>query len=297
MMRTAADAAARHHALDHALISTTQFRDVDQLCNHLVHVRDYEEAIALIEGDPVLDLGCNSGYGTAQLAQRFKRVFGVDVSAQAIREAKRRYSKSGLLFRTVDGRTLPFADRSFGAIVCFQVIEHIPDLTPYLSEIRRVLSPGGRAIFTTPNAKVRLDPGMKPWNPFHVLEFTADTLRSALAPFFDRITVRGMFGGPVYERELARCQRTREEARRHGTRAPANPSLRQRVREVLPERVVLAVRGAKHRLGLGYEPPSIDAAELPPYTTEQLYYREEELDGAIDLMAVCETTGWSSNPG
>lgn len=283
-MHTAMDAAARHHALHHPVIGTTQFRDVEEFCNHLVHVRDYEEAIGLIEGDPVLDLGCNSGYGTAQLAQRFPRVFGVDVSAQAIHEAERRYSESGAVFGKVDGRTLPFPDRSFGAVVSFQVIEHIPNLTPYLSEVRRVLRPGGRAIFTTPNAKVRLDPGMKPWNPFHVVEFTADTLRSVLAPYFDRVTVRGMFGGRVYERELARCQQAREEARQHS-------GLRQRVREVLPEHVVLALRRAKHWLSPGYEPPSIDALELPLYTTEELYYREEELDGAIDLMAVCDKTG------
>ena len=52
---------------------------------------------------------------------------------------------ANLEFRQVSGANLPFESDRFDLITSFQVIEHIVDMDPYLSEIRRVLKPGGMA--------------------------------------------------------------------------------------------------------------------------------------------------------
>jgi SAM-dependent methyltransferase len=49
-----------------------------------------------------------------------------------------------------DGTEFPFLNNKFDSVVCFQVLEHAEDISQLLSEIRRVLKPGGTALFTMP---------------------------------------------------------------------------------------------------------------------------------------------------
>jgi SAM-dependent methyltransferase len=49
------------------------------------------------------------------------------------------------------GRSLPFSNDSFVGVACFDVVEHIDDLPALMSELHRVLSPGGRLLITTPH--------------------------------------------------------------------------------------------------------------------------------------------------
>ncbi len=146
----------------------------------LIHRKAYSRAAELARGREVLDLGCNNGAGTALIAQAARRVRGVDVSPRAIASARRKYRSSGIEFHRVDGAAPQFPDRSFDMVTSFQVIEHVLDVAAYLAEVRRVLRPAGIALLTTPNRVIRLDPGMKPWNRFHVTEYTA----SGLIPTF-----------------------------------------------------------------------------------------------------------------
>ena len=73
-------------------------------------------------------------------------------------------------------------DSTIDFVVTFQVIEHIEDDELFLSEIYRVLKPGGKMILTTPNAKMSLTR-----NPWHIREYTtdqmADTLQSSFSDF------------------------------------------------------------------------------------------------------------------
>ena len=76
----------------------------------------------------------------------------------------------------VDGQTLPFKDCSFDLVTAFQIIEHIPETVTFTEELKRVLRRDGVVLITTPNATIRLDPAMKPWNPFHVREYSHEEL-------------------------------------------------------------------------------------------------------------------------
>lgn len=97
----------------------------------------------------VLDLGCGAGAFTAALAAAGARPVGADVAEAAVRRARER--EPGLDFRLVptDG-PLPFADAEFDAVWASEVIEHVADTGGWLSEVRRVLRPGGLLLLTTP---------------------------------------------------------------------------------------------------------------------------------------------------
>ncbi|WP_324741239.1 methyltransferase domain-containing protein [Tsuneonella sp. CC-YZS046] len=97
-----------------------------------------------IEGK-VLDFGCGSK-PYEELFTRASAYVGIDVEQSGHDHAS---SKVDVFF---DGRTIPFADASFDSVVCFEVMEHVPDLTLALSEIRRVLKPDGVFLASIPFA-------------------------------------------------------------------------------------------------------------------------------------------------
>ncbi|ACF14472.1 Methyltransferase type 11 [Chloroherpeton thalassium ATCC 35110] len=173
----------------HELINTQNFPTKEDYVLHLIHTFSYVQAAKLAKGKKVLDVGCNMGYGSKLISETAKQVTGVDVSEKAIEAAKSQYGGGNMAFQCIDGKRLPFANNVFDMIVNFQVIEHIVDYDAYLNELKRVLSPDGFVLFTTPNASMRLDPGMKPWNKFHVREFKSDELQTLLERFFPKVQV------------------------------------------------------------------------------------------------------------
>lgn len=146
------------------------------------HRAAYAFAASLASRARVLDLGCGSGYGAAELSSAAPLVVGIDrVRPDA---ASRRASAR---FVRADIAALPIAPASFDLIVSFQVIEHLEDPTPYLAAIARMLAPDGTALFTTPNLLTS-----DRVNPFHVHEYESDELARALAPHFARVEMRGI---------------------------------------------------------------------------------------------------------
>jgi ubiquinone/menaquinone biosynthesis C-methylase UbiE len=264
---------------------------------HLMHSAAYEEAAGLVPHGRVLDLGCNNGYGSYKLSRYGHEVVGVDVSAEALADAKRRFSTANLEFRQVSGLELPFESDSCDLITSCQVIEHIVDMDPYLSEIRRVLKPGGIVVFTTPNVTIRLDPGMQPWNQFYVQEFTPPQLGSLLRPFFAEVKVRGLFASDkIYSTEFNRCQRALRQGRQASRGSqPVHEPIRDGIaavaKAVLPTRVVDYIRnrrdGGSPASGSGATPRKLTAADQERLTTRDIFYRDSQLERALDLMAVC----------
>jgi SAM-dependent methyltransferase len=77
---------------------------------------------------------------------------------------------------------LPFEDSCFGLVACFEAIEHVSDHKLALSELERVLAPGGLLAISTPNRGVYRED-----NPFHVYEMTSEELRDELASRFANV--------------------------------------------------------------------------------------------------------------
>lgn len=113
-----------------------------------VEARLYQELLPLDE--PVLDMGCGDGHfaSMALTAGARSLAAGIDPAAGVLHEAQERGAYR-VLARSLGG-AMPFADGTFATVVSNSVLEHIPELDPVLTEIGRVLQPGGRFIFCVP---------------------------------------------------------------------------------------------------------------------------------------------------
>ena len=152
------------------------------------HVVAYRLAATRVRGGEVLDAGCGEGYGADLLARAgATRVVAVDNDPSVIAHIDERYPDVEPL--RADLAALPLPDAAFDVVVSLQVIEHLPDVPRYLSELRRVLRPGGELVLTTPNRLTFTAEGA-PLNPFHVREFSAEELR-------DELTAAGLRPGAL----------------------------------------------------------------------------------------------------
>ena len=115
----------------------------------------------LERGDRVLDLGCGEGRHViaAYLAAEVDAI-GVDLSLADLKNAQVKAEdfltdtagdeQRSLGLASADALRLPFADNSFDKVICSEVLEHIPDYRAALTEIRRVLKPGGLLCASVP---------------------------------------------------------------------------------------------------------------------------------------------------
>lgn len=176
---------------------------------HAMHLATYDFARQYCVSKTVLDLGCGSGYGTARLAACASRITGVDVSAAAVAYASQQYEAKNLVFQEINaGAPLPFPDMSFDTVLSFQVIEHVANAKRYLEEARRVLRPNGYMVLVTPDRKHRLLPGQRPWNRWHLYEYSQQTLVKLVETVFEVESVLGMGASDEMARiELARYRR------------------------------------------------------------------------------------------
>lgn len=120
-------------------------------------------------GKVVLDYGCGPGYLTSYLFGRGAlRVTGIDVSEGEIRQAREEAASEGFAerssFMVADAHATGLPDDSFDLIVGESILHHL-DLRVALEEIRRILRPGGRAVFLEPlwhNPLLRLGRAVTP---------------------------------------------------------------------------------------------------------------------------------------
>lgn len=149
------------------------------------HLSRYAFAARLARRKRVLDVGCGAGYGSAELANSATTVTGIDISADAIAYATEHYVRPNLIYQQAGAAQLPFPDASFDLVVAFEVIEHLTDWEHLIAEARRVLSPGGQFVVSTPNkayyAETRQQSGP---NPYHEHEFEYEEFKQALEQHF-----------------------------------------------------------------------------------------------------------------
>ena len=104
-------------------------------------------------GESVLDVGCGTGTLAITAKQRVGpkgRVCGIDASPEMIKKACKKTRKAGvdIVFENAAVDKLPFADATFDSVLSTVMLHHLPDESrrECISEIRRVLKPGGRLL-------------------------------------------------------------------------------------------------------------------------------------------------------
>jgi SAM-dependent methyltransferase len=161
--------------------------DIDLFNEHMAR---YTFAVRLARGKRVLDAGCGSGYGSLELARVAQSVTGVDVAAEAVEFARENYSAPNLTFDTASVNELPYGNETFDLVVAFEVIEHLEDWRGFLAEARRVLSPSGQLIVSTPNRLYYTESrGAEGSNPFHIHEFDFAEFRAELKGVFPFVSM------------------------------------------------------------------------------------------------------------
>jgi Methyltransferase domain len=153
----------------------------------------------LSNGRSFLDVGCAAGNLVAAAAKRGFDAEGIDMDPIATEEG----SRHG---RALRAATIDQVDRSYDVVVANHVLEHIEDLRSFLSEVARVLEPGGRFFVFSPHyrgliARLRRA-GWMGWQPRqHFWHFTPDTLRATVERVGTlsvvQITTQGVIEPPV----------------------------------------------------------------------------------------------------
>jgi SAM-dependent methyltransferase len=165
---------------------------------------------ALRPGERVLDLGCGAGRFVAALRDAGADVVGVEL-AEAALERARRVAPGADLRRVEPDGSLPVGHGEIDLVWCSEVLEHVPDTVAFLTEVRRVLRPGGRLLATVPDhgrlrrvliALGRHDAHYDPLGQ-HVRFYTRRSLARALgATGFAHVRIEPLTGPPLLRTAL-----------------------------------------------------------------------------------------------
>jgi ubiquinone/menaquinone biosynthesis C-methylase UbiE len=137
----------------HPVGSRGFFDDLDQYhfekLHHLLEIVDFDG----YRGRRVLEVGCGAGVDLARFAKGGADVVGVDLATSAIDLARTNFEQQGLKgeFRVADGEALPFPDGSFDLVYAHGVVQYTAHPQRLVDECRRVLKPGGTAVFQVYN--------------------------------------------------------------------------------------------------------------------------------------------------
>ncbi len=139
------------------LISVSSFPLLRKVFKNLdLHREDL--ALSLLDsGEKLLDVGSGSGSLMFKARDRFKEVYGIDISTSRVEEAKKNATErfgnlNNLKFSACNiNEKIAFPNNMFDAVTCIAVIEHVFDPYFVIAEIHRVLKQGGFFVVEVPN--------------------------------------------------------------------------------------------------------------------------------------------------
>lgn len=121
-------------------------------CGHQPELRVVRKAVGSVAGKDVLLLG--NGASEKELAfllEAPRMLVYSDLSTCAALRIKRAYDftsyQDRVMFAAIDAQRIPFCDQSFDMVYGFAMVHHLPDLRAFIDGVKRVLRPGGRAVF------------------------------------------------------------------------------------------------------------------------------------------------------
>jgi SAM-dependent methyltransferase len=194
------------HRLDNPVLVQWEYASEERLRARNAIYRDLLEgenaedqifaAVAAASPRRVLDIGC----GTGELAERIATELGADVvaadqSGRMVNLAR----ELGLDARIADIQALPFLDGEFDCVVAGWVLYHVQDRNRAISEVARVLRPGGRFVAAT----MGVDNFAEVWQLLgedwaRTISFDRENGAAQLEPYFERIERRDCDGTVVF---------------------------------------------------------------------------------------------------
>ncbi len=238
------------------------------------HLTAYRWAVAYTAGKDVLEIGVNQGYGCQMLAAEAKSFVGVELSYELAKEAR---NDTGLYILQADGMDLPLPENKVDVVVAFHVVEHTWDDQAFLKELHRVLRPGGLCVLSTPQRRYRLLYGQSPWSDWHLREYDEHALKELLLSVFGCVHIFGAFAeNPP---GIVEHWRVYQDPWQHYFGGPWGRPLRvlgRLLTRLMPSRETLSEQDIQ-RL----------AAKKPEDLSSFFYFDSEELEDAIDLLAIC----------
>jgi len=145
-----------------------------------------------LEDKTVLDYGCGDGKFTNTLVNAgASEVFGIDISQNALGFARKLVPSAN--FMVFQGEQIEFSDKYFDVIFSLDVIEHISDndRDRILTELIRILKPGGKLVLTVPSINKNLDAK-------HFRHFIPGELIDKLKDKFSNFEIQGYFSKPHF---------------------------------------------------------------------------------------------------
>jgi 2-polyprenyl-3-methyl-5-hydroxy-6-metoxy-1,4-benzoquinol methylase len=123
-----------------------------------LRVKKIIQELGDIKGKKVLDVGCEAGYVSLKLLDKGAEVIAFDVCEPALNKFKEKLKRIGredvkpfLAF----AQSIPLKKESVDAVVCSEVIEHMPQLDRCIAEIASVTKKNGKVVVTFPNEGLR----------------------------------------------------------------------------------------------------------------------------------------------
>ncbi|MDA0183977.1 class I SAM-dependent methyltransferase [Solirubrobacter phytolaccae] len=129
-------------------------------CQQNLEVPVMLSLLGVPRGARILEVGCGRGVALAPIVRQLAptRLVGLDIDPRLLEEAGHRVAGTSVELVCGDVRALPFADASFDAVIDFGTTYHVAGRADALSEIARVLVPGGRFCHETRLAQALAHP-------------------------------------------------------------------------------------------------------------------------------------------
>ena len=173
-------------------IRNTVFRDTTTYYHSMPDEMVARQLIRFViknAGTSIFDLGCATGNYATAFSNRGYVVKGGDVNSQYVEIAKSR----GVDAVIIEGK-VPFPDKSFDTVICFEVIEHVADIDALLNEAKRLARKN--VLLTTPNSEnvIELIQQGLLYEHFAELDhknfFTKESLHNVLSKYFTSVSVK-----------------------------------------------------------------------------------------------------------
>src|SRR5215475_13843617 len=195
-----------HHPAWKVLMTGVDFDSIS-----LEHLHRYSYASELLKGKRVLDLAVREGHGTWLLSHTAQVVVGLDADETVVQQAANRHKRDNLQFLAGSGLNIPLSsDQAFDAVVCFDAIEEATNLQRLLDEVKRVLTPDGFFIISSPNEGASE-------SPFNAKTFGHDEMHQFLKSRFKHVQ---LFQQVIYANSTIQSGSANPNGSGHGKTEP-----------------------------------------------------------------------------